>query len=83
MEEAADIRWTKINSFFLYSIVLNATVSNFSSPRLRIETDFPSRLTILNVQDEDEGLYRCTVTNWNGLQEIGWNITLSEEVKGT
>ncbi|RVE57867.1 hypothetical protein OJAV_G00203700 [Oryzias javanicus] len=81
MEDAADVKWTKGNLFFLHSIVLNATVSNFSSPRLRIETDLPTKLMILNVQDEDEGLYGCTVTNWNGLQQIRWNLTLSEEVE--
>ncbi|KAF6718995.1 hypothetical protein FQA47_023758 [Oryzias melastigma] len=81
LEDAADVSWTKGNLSFLHSIVLNATVSNFSSPRLRIETDLPSQLMILNVQDEDEGLYSCTVTNWNGLQQTRWNLTLTEEVK--
>ncbi|KAF6718992.1 hypothetical protein FQA47_023755 [Oryzias melastigma] len=81
LEDAADVRWTKGNLSFLHSFILNATVSNFSSPRLRIETDLPSQLMILNVQDEDEGLYSCTVTNWNGLQQTRWNLTLTEEVK--
>ncbi|XP_020568874.1 uncharacterized protein LOC105356839 [Oryzias latipes] len=79
LENPAEIKWTKDNLSFHHSFTLNATVSNFSSSKIRIETDLPTKLMILNVQDEDEGLYSCSLTDSKGFKEITWNLT--NEVK--
>ncbi|RVE57869.1 hypothetical protein OJAV_G00203730 [Oryzias javanicus] len=76
---ASEIKWIKGDLSFHHSIVLNATVSNFSSSKISIETDLPTKLKILNFQDEDEGFYNCTVTDRMGINTIIWNLTLFEK----
>ncbi|XP_036065700.1 uncharacterized protein LOC118597954 isoform X2 [Oryzias melastigma] len=78
VKEAFEIKWIKGNLSFLHSVVLNATVSNFSSSKISIETDLPTKINILNFQVEDEGFYNCTVTDRKGHNTIIWNLTLFE-----
>ncbi|RVE57866.1 hypothetical protein OJAV_G00203680 [Oryzias javanicus] len=83
LNEGAVFQWSKENVSFHRSIVLSAAIPNLASLKMSIKSDLPTKLTVVNVQEEEEGLYSCTVGDRNGFREITWNLTLSEEVKGT
>ncbi|XP_044074074.1 uncharacterized protein LOC122886147 isoform X1 [Siniperca chuatsi] len=73
------ISWTKGRFVFTYSILHNQTFSNFTSHRLRIDLNLPSKLNIFSVQHDDAGLYVCNVTGKRGLATTEWNLTVSEK----
>ncbi|XP_044074069.1 uncharacterized protein LOC122886145 isoform X2 [Siniperca chuatsi] len=73
------INWTKGRSVFAYSILHNQTFSNFTSHRLRIDLNLPSKLNIFNAQHDDAGLYVCNVAGKRGLATTEWNLTVSEK----
>ncbi|CAI5655826.1 unnamed protein product [Oreochromis niloticus] len=77
-KNASQISWTNSRSVFQYSIVLNRTFSNFSSNRLKITPELPTKLIIVSAQPEDEGLYTCSITDLDGVHTITWNLTVSE-----
>ncbi|XP_037644771.1 uncharacterized protein LOC119499687 isoform X2 [Sebastes umbrosus] len=70
--------WTKGRSFFIYSYLLNQNFSNFTSHRVRIDVNLPSKLSISNIQYDDAGLYRCNVTDVKLIKTLEWNLTVSE-----
>ncbi|KAF7215686.1 uncharacterized protein [Nothobranchius furzeri] len=70
------IRWTNVRSTFTYSVSSNRTFSNFSSSRVTIDTNIPTSLNISNIQHDDAGVYRCTITS-NGLNSMTWNLTIT------
>ncbi|XP_062259437.1 uncharacterized protein LOC133967796 [Platichthys flesus] len=71
------INWTKDKFLFAHSLIHNETFSNFTSDRVRIDVDFPSKLKISNAQLEDSGLYQCSVTNKEGTYSNKWNLTVA------
>ncbi|XP_029967507.1 vascular endothelial growth factor receptor 3-like [Salarias fasciatus] len=70
--------WMK-DKVLIFSIHKNETFYNLSSPRQIIHQDSFTRLSILNAQAEDEGLYLCSVSWQRGLYSIEWNVTVTEE----
>lgn len=78
----SQIQWTKDRLSFVFQVSLNKTVSNFPSHRLTIDTNFPSKMNISNVQPDDAGIYRCTLYDYKGTRSIEWNLTVSEEHEG-
>ncbi|XP_037644741.1 uncharacterized protein LOC119499664 isoform X3 [Sebastes umbrosus] len=72
------IIWTTGRSVFINSYQLNQTFSNFTSPRVRIDVNIPSKLNISNIQYDDAGLYRCTVTAVKLIKTLEWNLTVYE-----
>lgn len=76
------IHWTKGGSSFVFHVSLNQTFSNFTSHRLTIDTNFPSKMNISNVQPDDAGIYRCTLYEEKRTRSIEWNLTVSEEHEG-
>ncbi|KAL3969861.1 solute carrier family 6 (neurotransmitter transporter, taurine) member 6 [Sarotherodon galilaeus] len=80
-KNATSITWTNNRSVFRYSIALNRNFSNFSSHRLKINHEFPTKLIIFSAQSEDEGLYKCSIIDKSGLNSITWNLTVSESPK--
>uniref|UniRef100_A0A3Q3MGA3 Ig-like domain-containing protein n=1 Tax=Mastacembelus armatus TaxID=205130 RepID=A0A3Q3MGA3_9TELE len=84
MKNATQINWTKDKkNIFTSSIKYNQTFSNFTSHRLRIETDSPTQLNISNAQHDDSGLYTCNVIARYGPQDIVWNLTVSQSLDGS
>uniref|UniRef100_A0AAQ4NY01 Ig-like domain-containing protein n=1 Tax=Gasterosteus aculeatus aculeatus TaxID=481459 RepID=A0AAQ4NY01_GASAC len=57
--KVSQIQWTKGELSFVFEVSSNTTVSNLTSHRLTIDTNFPSKMNILNVQHNDTGIYRC------------------------
>ncbi|XP_008399420.1 uncharacterized protein LOC103459550 [Poecilia reticulata] len=81
-KNATLINWTKDRWVFMYSFSSNQTFSNFSSHRLRIDTNIPSTLGIDNAQHDDAGLYTCHITQKKGLHNMSWNVTVPENQNG-
>ncbi|TMS06662.1 hypothetical protein E3U43_016421 [Larimichthys crocea] len=77
--DTRQIIWTKDRFLFSYSFLKNLTFSNFTSPRLRIDQNFPSVLNVSDAQHEDAGLYECVVTAHDGPRTTQWNLTVSEK----
>ncbi|XP_051260724.1 uncharacterized protein LOC127366059 isoform X2 [Dicentrarchus labrax] len=71
-------KWTKGRFVFTYSIINNKTFSNFTSHRLRIDSNSSTKLHVINAQCDDEGLYICNVTSIDGPSSVVWNLTVSE-----
>ncbi|XP_037644769.1 uncharacterized protein LOC119499686 [Sebastes umbrosus] len=71
--------WTKGRLFFINSYQRNQNFSNFTSHRVRIDVNLPSKLSISNIQYDDAGLYRCTVTAIKLIKTLEWNLTVSWE----
>ncbi|KAM7407304.1 hypothetical protein PAMA_003161 [Pampus argenteus] len=79
MKNISQIIWKKDRLFFSHRILKNKTVSNFTSPSVSIDPNFPLKLNIINAQHEDAGLYKCEVTVIRGgVQTIVWNLTVLE-----
>lgn len=78
----SQIQWTKDRLSFVFQVSLNKTVSNFTSHRLTIDTNFPSKMNISNVQHDDAGIYRCTLYEEKRTRSLEWNLTVSEEHEG-
>ncbi|XP_027147125.1 uncharacterized protein LOC104936872 [Larimichthys crocea] len=79
-ENTTQINWTKDRFLFAYLVSTNLTFSNFTSPRLRIDQNFPSVLNVSDAQHEDAGLYTCdVVTKIDGSRTTQWNLTVSEK----
>lgn len=76
------INWTKGRFHLAHSISNNQTFSNFTSDRLIIDLNSPSKLNIFNAQHDDAGLYRCCVSDRTGLRTAAWNLTVSEKLEG-
>ncbi|XP_007540714.1 uncharacterized protein LOC103129503 isoform X2 [Poecilia formosa] len=73
------ISWSNGRYYFSYSISLNQTFSNFSSERVKIDYNIPSKLSISRAQHDDSGLYTCTVTDGEGVRKMPWNLTVSNK----
>ncbi|XP_049450736.1 neural cell adhesion molecule 1-like isoform X4 [Epinephelus fuscoguttatus] len=78
MANVTQINWTKGRSVFAHSVLLNQTITNFTSHYI-IDVNLPSKLNISNVQHDDAGLYRCDLTDIKGQRTIEWNLTVSEK----
>ncbi|XP_029967506.1 uncharacterized protein LOC115402946 [Salarias fasciatus] len=72
------LTWMK-DKVLIFSIFSNETFCNLSSPRQIIHQDSFTRLSILNAQAEDEGLYLCSVIRKSGINGIEWNVTVTEK----
>ncbi|XP_029967512.1 vascular endothelial growth factor receptor 2-like [Salarias fasciatus] len=70
--------WMK-DKVLIFSIHKNETLYNLSSPRQIIHQDSFTRLSILDAQAEDEGLYSCSVPRISGVHNIEWNVTVTEK----
>ncbi|XP_054888128.1 uncharacterized protein LOC129361350 isoform X2 [Poeciliopsis prolifica] len=77
-ENTTMTQWTKDGWYFMHSSSSNRTFSNFSSDRLRIDTNKPSTLSIDNTQHDDAGLYSCLITGKQGLDSTSWTVTVLE-----
>ncbi|KAK5602811.1 hypothetical protein CRENBAI_025083 [Crenichthys baileyi] len=73
------IHWTSGRYYFTYSRSLNQTKSNFSSERVKIDSNIPSKLCIFRAQHDDAGLYTCTITDGGGYNKFTWDLTVSEQ----
>ncbi|XP_023192244.1 uncharacterized protein LOC111609234 isoform X2 [Xiphophorus maculatus] len=83
-ENATMIKWTKDSWYFVYSSYSNQTFSNFSSDRLRIDTNIPSTLSIDNAQhNDDAGLYSCNINGNKGFNYMTWTVTVLGNQNGT
>ncbi|XP_062259436.1 uncharacterized protein LOC133967795 [Platichthys flesus] len=71
------INWTKDKFLFAHSVINNETLSNFTSDRVKIDVDLPSKLKISNAQLEDSGLYQCSLTDEKGPYSNKWNLTVA------
>ncbi|XP_041663780.1 uncharacterized protein LOC121523088 isoform X2 [Cheilinus undulatus] len=80
--DTSQVRWTKDNFLFSHLFSKNQTFSNFSSDRVKIEIDSPSKLIISNVQDDDKGLYICNITERRGPKSYRWNLTVLQKPEG-
>ncbi|CAN9497663.1 unnamed protein product [Ophioblennius macclurei] len=69
--------WKKNESMIFY-IKGNTSISNLSSRQI-VHSDSFTRLSTLNVQPDDDGLYSCTVIRKDGDHTIEWNVTVSEK----
>ncbi|XP_037344228.2 uncharacterized protein LOC119228577 [Pungitius pungitius] len=81
-EIVSQIQWTKDRFTFVFSFTLNQTFSDFTSHRLTIDKNVPSKMNISKVQHDDAGIYRCTLYEEKSVRTIEWNLTVSEEHKG-
>ena len=79
---ATQITWTSGRFTFVYSNQINQTFSNFSSDRVRIDVNMPTKLNIFSAQHDDAGLYKCDMIHRQGVDHIIWNLTVSENQKG-
>ncbi|KAM4731068.1 uncharacterized protein FYW61_009214 isoform 2-T5 [Anableps anableps] len=77
-ENTTLIQWTKDRWHFVYAPSLNQTFSNFSSHRLKIDTNIPTTLNIFSAQHDDAGLYTCIITERKGLNNMTWNLIVAE-----
>ncbi|XP_054888126.1 uncharacterized protein LOC129361349 [Poeciliopsis prolifica] len=82
-ENTTVLKWTKDRWYFVHSISNNRTFSNFSSHRLRIDTNKPSTLSIDNTHHDDAGVYSCNITGSKGLYNMSWTVTVLENQNGT
>ncbi|XP_067459845.1 uncharacterized protein [Thunnus thynnus] len=80
MTNAKQIIWTKGRIFFTFSVLNNQTFSNVTSQRMSLDSNFPSKLNILDVQHEDAGLYKCEVSYDKGVRTTEWNLTVVDGV---
>ncbi|XP_042282288.1 uncharacterized protein LOC121907035 isoform X2 [Thunnus maccoyii] len=80
MTNAKQIGWTKGRILFTFNVLMNQTFSNVTSQRMSIDSNFPSKLNILDVQHEDAGLYRCEVTDEKGVWTTEWNLIVGDGV---
>ncbi|XP_044221905.1 uncharacterized protein LOC122992237 isoform X2 [Thunnus albacares] len=80
MTNAKQIIWTKGRLLFTFKVLNNQTFSNVTSQRMSIDSNFPSRLNILDVQHEDAGLYKCEVIYEKGVRITEWNLTVGDGV---
>ncbi|XP_069009679.1 uncharacterized protein [Embiotoca jacksoni] len=79
-KDTTQINWSKGRYVLAFHIKMNQTYSNFSSDRVRIDLDLPTKLIIISAQPDDAGLYTCNLTGV-GMNSIGWNLTVSEYPK--
>lgn len=82
MDNTNQITWTKDRLLFSFHFLKNQTYFNSTSHRLSIDTNFPLKLNIVDVQYEDAGHYTCEVTDRKGSRTTGWNLTVFEIPKG-
>ncbi|XP_054888428.1 uncharacterized protein LOC129361543 isoform X2 [Poeciliopsis prolifica] len=82
-ENTTVLKWTKDRWYFIHSISNNQTFSNFSSHRLRIDTNKPSTLSIDNTHHDDAGFYSCHISGKKGLYNMSWTVTVLENQNGT
>lgn len=75
---ATQIDWYK-DGHVISSFSSNKTFYNFSIKRLMIDKNSFSRLSILNAQDDDEGLYSCRFTWRKGSHLTSWNVIMSDK----
>ncbi|XP_034160678.2 uncharacterized protein LOC113526232 isoform X2 [Pangasianodon hypophthalmus] len=62
--EHKDIGWRKDgNVLFIYSPVINQTVTNYTSSRMQADPRNPRKLQISDIQLSDAGLYSCFPLN--------------------
>ena len=80
MTNAKQISWTKGRILFTFDVLNNQTFSNVTTQRMSIDSNFPSKLNILDVQHEDAGLYKCEVTYEKGVRITKWNLTVGDGV---
>ncbi|XP_034418051.1 uncharacterized protein LOC117750792 isoform X2 [Cyclopterus lumpus] len=73
------LTWTKDRFVYAFSFPKNLSISNFTSRRLRIDNNLPSRMIISNVQHDDAGTYRCCLIAVNSTRNIEWDLKVSGE----
>ncbi|XP_015241825.1 PREDICTED: uncharacterized protein LOC107092058 [Cyprinodon variegatus] len=72
-----EITWTDGRYHFV-NISQNQTFSNFSTERVKIDSEMPSKFIIFRAQHNDAGFYTCSITDTEGVHENTWNLTVSE-----
>ncbi|KAM9710879.1 uncharacterized protein ACNS7B_024656 isoform 1-T1 [Menidia menidia] len=77
-----NISWTNGRFKFARGNLDTPPSSNFSTKRVRIDPEMPTDLTIFNAHDDDEGIYKCEITDREGINSITWNVTVSENHEG-
>lgn len=73
------ITWTNGRSVFVHYPSINDTFSNFSLERVKVDSNIPSKLSIIRTQHDDGGLYKCCITDEGGIHEITWYLTVLEK----
>ncbi|XP_029980090.1 uncharacterized protein LOC115411932 [Sphaeramia orbicularis] len=74
--------WNNSRYMYVHDRSKNTT-SNFTHHRFNIDTNFSnSTLTIIKAEDEDAGLYSCTLSGKRGTKVFTWNLTVTENPKG-
>ncbi|CAG5865690.1 unnamed protein product, partial [Menidia menidia] len=77
------ISWTNGRFKFARNNLDTPPSSNFSTKRVRIDPEMPTNLTIFHAHDDDEGIYKCEITDSGGVNSITWNVTVSENHEGS
>lgn len=52
--------------FAIFQLLLNAEVENFAKTKEGDITEYTTILKLPNIQDQDEGLYQCIISNHFG-----------------
>ncbi|XP_029980095.1 uncharacterized protein LOC115411935 isoform X2 [Sphaeramia orbicularis] len=77
------VDWNNSRYMYAHDTERNDTTSNFTHHRFNIDTNFSnSTLTIIKAEDEDAGLYSCTLSGKRGTEVFTWNLTVTENPKG-
>ena len=82
IKNATQVNWKKDR--FLFSYTPQKNFSNFTSHNVRIDPGLTTELNInvQDVQEDDAGLYICTVTNKEGIMTTSWNLTVTKKPEG-
>lgn len=73
------VNWASDKYSYAFITNGNKHVSNFSLNRFSIDPNIPPTLSILDFQDNDTGLYKCTLNDERGTVTLQWNLTLTEK----
>lgn len=76
--DVIQIEWTRGRFISSFAIRNNLTFSNFTSHRLRIDNNLPSKMNISDVQHDDAGTYRCCLIDVKGKRTVEWNLEVRE-----
>ncbi|XP_036430047.1 uncharacterized protein LOC118810414 [Colossoma macropomum] len=71
--EGVDVGWRKEKILlFIYSPVINQTVTNYTSSRMYVDPNNPRKLQISDVQPSDAGTYKCFLSE----AQKQWKLTV-------
>ncbi|XP_036426534.1 uncharacterized protein LOC118808164 [Colossoma macropomum] len=78
-DKGADVGWRKEKILlFIYSPVINQTVTNYTSSRMYVDPNNPWKLQISDVQPSDAGNYTCFPSETQKQWKLSVEVTESE-----